>query len=56
MAKEVLILDIGVDSVRAGIFSPKKTEPIYLNTHPILRRNTVSEREEIKSAICLLLA
>ena len=56
MAKEIFILDIGVDSVRAGIFSPKKTEPIYINTHPILRKNISSEREEIKSAISSLLA
>ncbi len=56
MAKEILILDIGIDSVRAGIFSPKKTEPLYLNTHPIIRRNTASGREEIKSAISSLLA
>ncbi|MBI5749348.1 MAG: hypothetical protein HZA00_09505 [Nitrospinae bacterium] len=55
MAKEILILDIGVDSVRAGIFSPKKIEPIYLHTHPILRKNISSEREEIKSAISSLL-
>ncbi|MBI3584436.1 MAG: hypothetical protein HY096_10885 [Nitrospinae bacterium] len=55
MAKEILILDIGVDSVRGGIFSPKKTEPIYIHTHPILRKNAVSEREEIKSAISSLL-
>lgn len=55
MAREILILDIGVDSVRAGIFSPKKTEPLYLHTHPIIRRNTASGREEIKSAISSLL-
>lgn len=55
MAKEILILDIGVDSVRAGIFSPKKAEPLYLHTHPILRKNTALEREEIKSAISSLL-
>ncbi len=55
MAKEILILDIGVDSVRAGIFSPKKAEPLYLHTHPILRKNAASEREEIKSAISSLL-
>ena len=55
MAKEILILDIGIDSVRAGIFSPKKTEPLYLHTHPILRKNASSEREEIKSAISSLL-
>ena len=55
MAKEILILDIGADSVRGGIFSSKKANPLYLHTHPILRKNTVSEREEIKSAISSLL-
>ena len=55
MAKGILILDIGVDSVRGGIFSSKKANPLYLHTHPILRKNTVSEREEIKSAISSLL-
>ena len=55
MAKGILILDIGVDSVRGGIFSSKKANPLYLHTHPILRKNTLSEREEIKSAISSLL-
>jgi len=55
MAKEILILDIGADSVRGGIFSSKKANPLYLHTHPILRKNTLSEREEIKSAISSLL-
>jgi type II secretory pathway component PulL len=56
MAREILIIDIGADSVRGGIFSPKKTEPLYIHTHPVSKRNFISEREEIKSAISSLLS
>jgi hypothetical protein len=54
--RAILILDIGMDSVGAGIFPHKKTKPLCLLTHPLRRKGVLSEKEDIKNAVSSILA
>src|SRR3989338_797942 len=55
MAKEILILDIGTDSVKGGIFSAGRIEPLHIYSEPVFREGAPSEKGAIKSAISSIL-
>ncbi|MBI3814712.1 MAG: hypothetical protein HY279_09670 [Nitrospinae bacterium] len=46
MAKVILIIDIGLNSVRAGIFSARRMEPLFFFTHPLNNTGVTTDKKD----------
>lgn len=51
MGKSILILDIGANSVRAGIFSVRKLKPICFFNRPLPEKDVLLEKGDIKDTL-----